>query len=127
MKKNLNELKIVFYDGDCGICQRSIEYLYQADKNAILYFAPLNGLTYKNIYKSELDDLTTLKFFTGNKSYEKSAAFLEISWLLGGSFKYLYILKLIPTYFRDYVYDIVSDRRSLARCTVAPRDYRFLA
>lgn len=99
MKKNYNELKIVFYDGDCGICQRSIGYIYQADKKEILYFAPLNGLTYKNIYKSELDDLTTLKFFTGNKSYEKSAAFLEISWLLGGSFKYLYILKLIPFFF----------------------------
>lgn len=126
MNKDLNKLKIVFYDGNCGLCQRSIEYLYASDKKAILYFAPLNGITYENIYKSKLDDLTTLKFFNENKSYEKSEAFLELSWLLGGRFKYLYIFKIIPAYFRDKVYDLVASRRKLISCVIIPKNERFL-
>lgn len=63
MNKDLSKLKIVFYDGNCGLCQRSVEYLYVSDKKAILHFAPLNGITYVKIYKSNLNDLTTLKFF----------------------------------------------------------------
>ena len=43
--------RIVFYDGDCGLCQRAISMLYTLDSNKILRFAPLNGDTYKKYFK----------------------------------------------------------------------------
>ena len=120
------KMKILFYDGNCGLCQRSVQFLYQIDKDRQLHFAPLNGDTYKQIYRTELSKLTTLKYYDGQKTFLKSSAILEILWLIGGIYKLSYILKIIPPFLRDYIYDFISNRRSSLTCLNLIKNERFL-
>lgn len=119
-------MKIIFYDGKCGLCQRSIQFIFKADKDKTFYFAPLNGVTYKDIYGNALDPLSTLKLFNENKTSQKSTAILEILSLLGGKYKYLYILKVIPIFIRDYLYDKVAFRRNAVTCLILENNNHFL-
>lgn len=119
-------MTIVFYDGDCGLCQRSIQFLYKADKNKLLLFAPLNGKHYKQVYGDELSRFTTVKLYHDNKTYEKSSAFLELCLILGGFYKVYYVFKIIPAFVRDFIYDLIASRRKSFVCILLPKDERFL-
>ncbi len=116
---------IVFYDGDCGLCQRSIAFLYQADKNHKLLFAPLNGQTYQSLY-SEPAHMDTVRVYREGRTWEKSRAFLELGALLGGWYHLLFALKFIPAFVRDFVYDEIAKRRKSFTCLWLPKDERFL-
>lgn len=119
-------MKIVFYDGNCGLCQRSIRFLCRIDRKKVLFFAPLNGVTYKKIYGLNLDQLTTVKFFNENKTYEKSSAILEALWWVGGMHRVFYLFNAIPESVRNYVYDYVANKRKVTTCIVLVKDDRFL-
>ena len=34
---------LVFFDGECGLCDRTVQWLLNNDDNELLYFAPLQG------------------------------------------------------------------------------------
>jgi predicted DCC family thiol-disulfide oxidoreductase YuxK len=36
---------VVFYDGVCGLCDRSVQFLLARDRERVLHFAPLQGPT----------------------------------------------------------------------------------
>lgn len=119
-------MKIIFYDGNCGLCQRSIQFLWRIDRRKAICFAPLNGVTYKKIYGEELDKLTTVKFYDGSKTYEKSSAILESLWWIGGIYRAIYVFKIIPKFVRDYIYDQIASKRHLTNCILLVKDDRFL-
>ena len=119
-------MAIVFYDGDCGLCQRSIHYLAGADKKKALRFAPLNGVTYKKIYGEELAELTTVRVFSHEQTFEKSAAFFELCKELGGFHRALLVLKFMPKKILDFFYDEIASRRKSISCKILTRDERFL-
>jgi predicted DCC family thiol-disulfide oxidoreductase YuxK len=123
LEKNLN---IIFYDGDCGLCQRSIRFVYKADTKNIFHYAPLNGQTYNKIYGNVKDPLTTIKFFHNQITYQKSLAVFEILKLLGGKYKILLIFKIIPIFICDYVYDKIANRRKLITCILLTKNNQFL-
>jgi len=125
MEKGLTEKTVVFYDGDCGLCQRSIAFLYQADKKHKLLFAPLNGEAYKSLFK-EPANMDTVRVYSKGRTFEKSRAFIELGSLLGGFYRALFLLKIIPAFIRDFVYDEVAKRRKSFTCLWLPKDERFL-
>lgn len=125
MEKKVN---IVFYDGDCGLCQRSISFLVRVDKNRLLTFAPINGKTYLSLYYSRDNSLSTLRFYSEGTSYEKSEAILRIGKLLGSWYKMMSVLVfLLPKRLRDKAYDFVAKNRRKIKCTLIIKDDRFLS
>ncbi|WP_425607171.1 thiol-disulfide oxidoreductase DCC family protein [Coraliomargarita algicola] len=44
----------MFYDGDCGLCNRSIQFLRQRDRCEVLYFAPIQGETARQCLSADL-------------------------------------------------------------------------
>ena len=34
---------LVLYDGECGLCDRSVQFLLRHDKKGVLTYAPLQG------------------------------------------------------------------------------------
>ena len=123
----LNNQFIVFYDGDCGLCQRSIAFLSWADKKHTFFFAPLNGETYKHYLGSTPADLSTLLFFSNGKVLKKSDAIINLGIQLGGIYQILNMLKIIPKKVRDQMYDVVANRRQHITCTILYKDERFLS
>jgi predicted DCC family thiol-disulfide oxidoreductase YuxK len=120
---------IVFYDGVCGLCQRSIAYLAKADKKRKLLFAPLNGKTYKSVYGEIPSPLTSLKVYSNEQTFEKSSAVLYLCRLLGGWHIFFLLFYLIPRFVRDFCYDQIATHRKKIMCILIPNlksDERFL-
>jgi len=103
---------IVFFDGVCGLCNRFVDYLIQADKQQRLRYAPLQGLTFERLktqFTVPIPD--SVVFYADNKFSTKSTAALEILTQLGGRHRILKIFFLIPTFIRDAIYDFVAKNR----------------
>lgn len=119
------QTKIIFYDGDCGLCQRSIRWLATSDRDHRLLFAPLNGKTYQQ-YFSTPAQMETVIYLKGKESFTKSSAILECLEDLPKRKLYSFLLRLIPKIIRDFFYDLVAAGRHKLTCPYFPRDERFL-
>ena len=111
MKKNH---KIILFDGVCNLCNASVNFVIQRDKNDEFRFAALQsdiGKKYaseRNINSNELDSIILID----NKiHYTKSTAALYISKSLSGGYPLLFGFIIIPTFIRNWVYDYVAKNR----------------
>jgi predicted DCC family thiol-disulfide oxidoreductase YuxK len=104
---------IVFFDGICGFCNHSINWLIVRDVKHLLRFAPLQGSTAQNRLPVELrQNLDTLVLLSEGRLYTRTAAVCRILNLLGGRWKLAGILLwLIPSPLRDLGYRLVAKIR----------------
>jgi predicted DCC family thiol-disulfide oxidoreductase YuxK len=114
MKSRIEDPKIIFFDGLCGLCDHFVTFMLVADKKNVLKFAPQQGETFqsqevKKYIRPEVGD--SIFYLKGNKFYSKSTAVLTAMSDMGGIWKLASILKLIPTPLRDIIYDIVAKNR----------------
>ena len=116
---------IVFYDGECGLCQRSVAFILKWDRFKLLSFAPLNGVTYRTLF-TEPSDMSTVVFYSFGRLFTKSEAIIEIGRVLGGWAKLLLLLRLIPSVLRDAVYSFIASKRKKVSCIILIKDERFL-
>lgn len=101
---------IVFYDGDCGLCNRSVQFLIKKDKEHILYYAPLQGKTALELLpQTYTSELNTIVYYHQGILFTKSDAILIVLQQLS-LFKYsIYTLvSYLPLFFRNSIYDIVA-------------------
>ena len=119
----MNEQRIIFYDGECGLCQRSIAFLARADLDHKLKFAPLNGETYFHSFQVPAA-LDTVVYSRNQKIYFKSDAIIEA--LIDVGYRWSICLKIIPRFLRNIVYDFIASQRKKVSCPYLKRDERFL-
>ena len=106
-------LPVVFFDGLCGLCNHSINWLLAHDPNRRLRCAPLQGtLAGKALSPQLRDRLDTLVFLRNGSIYVRTAAVSRILMTLGGPWAALgALLWIIPSPLRDLGYRIVSRLR----------------
>lgn len=104
---------IIFFDGKCGLCNKSIDRIISLDKNKVFRYAPLQGQTAMQLLPKELaTKLETLIYFENGKFWTESEAVVKILRKLGGMFKFIgVILVTCPKLVRDYFYKMVSRNR----------------
>lgn len=68
--------KVVFYDGDCGLCQRSVAAIVKVDSKKELFFAPLNGVTYQSLIGGQ-SDMSTVVFTLKENSFLRAMPSLK--------------------------------------------------
>ncbi len=119
-------MTIVFYDGECGLCQRSIVFLVHADKERKLLFAPLNGETFRKFYGDTPSLLTSVIVYSEGKSFEKSDALFKLCSILGGFYRFFFVFKLIPRFILDAIYNLVASQRKKMKCRLVIKDDRFI-
>jgi predicted DCC family thiol-disulfide oxidoreductase YuxK len=106
------EKNIVYFDGVCGLCNKFIDFLIRFDKRNKLLFAPLQGETRSKKSNAEYSDyMNTVIFDRNGKLYYKSEASIRIIYSLGGFWRVVIILLLIPSFLRNPVYDFIARRR----------------
>jgi len=106
--------KIILFDGVCNLCNASVNFIIDHDKNNLYKFASLQSSTGQEYLKSfdlTLDDFDTLILIDGDKFYTSSTAALMVAKDLDGIIRYLYYFIFIPPFFRDIVYKIISQNR----------------
>jgi predicted DCC family thiol-disulfide oxidoreductase YuxK len=104
---------IVFFDGTCGLCDRTVQSLLNRDRHGRLKFAPLQGETARHRLGEEAArELKTLILVDGTGESRRSSAVVRILNHLGGGYKILGgLLWLIPRPLRDFGYNFVAARR----------------
>lgn len=109
---------LILYDGDCGLCQSSVQFLLLRDTRARFRFAPLQGRTAECLRKraqipSDLQSLVYVKNFGGpdESILVRSEATLTAVASLGFPWSLLSLLKIIPQGLRDRCYDGIASNR----------------
>ncbi|MFN0195149.1 MAG: thiol-disulfide oxidoreductase DCC family protein [Planctomycetaceae bacterium] len=104
---------ILFYDGVCGLCNHTIDFVIRRDRRRVFRFAPLQGETARQLLDSAtVRDLNTFVYLDAKRECRRSAAVVRVLWNLGGIWKMLAaLLWIIPLPLRDLGYRIVSASR----------------
>lgn len=109
---------LVFYDGECGLCDRTVQFLLKADKKDVCVFAPLKGITALQMLKDlppsqkNADSVILVENWeTDPKFCIRSKAIFRIFWLLGGWWSLLGWLNFLPAFLFDWAYRLVAHYR----------------
>lgn len=105
--------RILFFDGVCGLCNWSVDFVLKRDRRAEFQFAPLQGDTARALLKSaDSNDLNTVVLLVGVRTYRKSAAVVRVLWRLSVFWQIVgTALWLIPLPLRDLGYSLTARYR----------------
>jgi predicted DCC family thiol-disulfide oxidoreductase YuxK len=107
--------KIIIFDGVCNLCNSSINYVIDNDKDDHFRFVTLQsdlGLVIQdklNIDKKSLDSI--ILYIPNDGYYVRSTAALKIMNDFSGIWKLTQIFYVIPLFIRDYIYNTVAKNR----------------
>lgn len=105
---------VVLYDGDCGMCHRSVRFILARERDAVLKFASLDsGYAVKALAAHGLaaPPPETLVVMDGDRMLVRSDAALFIAGHMKAPWRWLRIFRLLPRGLRDAIYDFVARRR----------------
>lgn len=106
---------IVFFDGYCVLCNRSVQWLLHVDKNKVFYFASLQSDVSKDVLlHSGIDFIKkdSVILYHQKKFFVEAKAVQMILILLGYPYKLLgKFLFLIPLNFQNTIYRIIAKNR----------------
>ena len=104
---------MLFYDGLCALCHRSVKFVLKHDGSGKLFrFAPLQGPTFEARVPAEkragLPDSVVVLTNEG-ALLVRSNAFLHVLRRLGGGWRALAaVIGVIPRALRDAAYDFIA-------------------
>lgn len=110
----MDEYPIILFDGVCNFCNSAVNFVLKQDKKGVFRFAPLQSeagqklLQQYNLPTKEFDSFVLID--NGNV-YKKSAASLRVMNKLPWYWKEAQVLRIIPTAFRDAIYDFIAKNR----------------
>jgi predicted DCC family thiol-disulfide oxidoreductase YuxK len=104
---------VLFYDGECGFCNRSVQFILDHEQGQILKFSSLQSdIANKVLATNNLTNLgDTMVFYSRGKAYTKSTGALMLVNYLKWYLKPLLIFWMIPAFLRNIVYDLIAKRR----------------
>ena len=110
---------VLLYDGTCGFCAASVQWVLAHDRVGTLRFAPLQGETARPILARhpELASVDSVVWVEGSPEaretvYVRSAAAMAVARYLGGMWSVMARLAaLIPGPIRDRAYDQIARHR----------------
>jgi predicted DCC family thiol-disulfide oxidoreductase YuxK len=131
---------VLLYDGDCGFCSSVVRFVLENERTDTLRFAALKSPAARRIIHkhNELDDIDSVVWVDRDESgaperiLVRSAAALRLARYLGGGWRLLAALWIVPRPARDFVYDLVARNRHRVlgrrRCVAPTADtqHRFL-
>ena len=98
------EQTILYYDGLCVLCNKSIKFIISRDRKKQFKIGLLDELQSEN----KLDSVVLLH--KGIK-YNYSSAVIKSLILIGGIYKLAALLFIFPKSLRDYAYKIIARNR----------------
>ena len=105
-------MKIIFFDGVCGLCNGFVDFIIKIDKKKTFLFSPLQGAyASSNLAPSMTQDLSSVVVLINGKVYIKSEAVQKILTEIGGVWGLARLLILIPRSVQNYIYDQVAKNR----------------
>jgi predicted DCC family thiol-disulfide oxidoreductase YuxK len=109
----LTDHPIVFFDGHCGLCNSTVDWILRKDKKHVFRFAPLQGTTAGDLFKGMDEGELLRSFWLKDEEglHRRSTAMLRILKRLGGFVSLGYAAIVVPKVVRDGVYNWIAKRR----------------
>lgn len=125
------EQYIVFYDGDCGFCNHWVQWILTRDKKDQFLFSALQSdFGQQFLQERQLPDLVfdTLYLWKPHQFYlTKYQAIIKIASLIGGTYTFAALGKILPSPIGNLLYDVISKNRkklSANQCFVPTPEQR---
>jgi predicted DCC family thiol-disulfide oxidoreductase YuxK len=131
---------LLLYDGTCGLCAASVQFVLRHERRHSLRFASLDsdiGAAVRARHPAAAGADSMVWVETASDGTEnillRSAAAVRLARYIGGPWSLLAIGSLVPRFLRDAVYDVIARHRhqlvSADQCFLPPSDVRarFLA
>ena len=105
-------MTIVFFDGECTLCNFFVDFLIRHDSKKRLKYASLQGETARQLipHLSKPPYASVVLVSDGVAQTESTAA-LEALAELGGAWPTVKALQVIPSFIRDAVYRYIAKNR----------------
>lgn len=125
----------MLYDGVCGFCNKSVQFVLDHDQHKTMQFAALQSdfgqaLIARNPGLEKVDSVVLLDRTNGvEKVYLRSTAALRLSGYLGGFWGLARVAYIIPRPIRDFFYDLFARYRykffgKFDSCMLPPAEVR---
>lgn len=108
------EASILFYDGVCAVCNRSIQFLLSQERLPILLFAPLHSDLSKvteSYFNLDFNRQNSLVLYHELSIYTKSTAVLKLIPFTKWYWQVFRVLWVLPAPVRDFFYDWIALHR----------------
>jgi len=110
---------VILYDGVCGLCNRTVRFVLEHDREGVFRFASLQSAAAREILAGHAIASEALDTFyvvcdfrlAGERVLSKSDAAIYTAETLGGVWKAAKILRFVPKRVRDWAYDVVARHR----------------
>jgi predicted DCC family thiol-disulfide oxidoreductase YuxK len=106
---------VLLYDGTCGFCAESVQFVLRHDRRGLLRFAALDSAYGRRVLNRhpELRGFDSVLFVdpAQDKVAAHSSAVLRVAAYLGGRWGLLRVARVIPSPIRDAVYRLVARHR----------------
>ena len=108
------EKPVILFDGICNLCNSSVRFVLKNDSREQFLFTSIQSDAAKNLllhlnYKN--NQMNSILLVDQGKILERSDAVLRIAAGLRFPWNLLQAFKILPTGFRDRVYDWIADNR----------------
>ncbi|MBI4585897.1 MAG: DUF393 domain-containing protein [Planctomycetes bacterium] len=119
LPQNRSAGHIILYDGVCGLCHRTVQFVLKRDKKDLFRFAALQSpwaqdfLRRRGLPAADLDTVYLIidPETTAERILSKGEAYVALVTLLGGAWKIGGILGLLPKGLLRRGYDWLARRR----------------
>ncbi len=106
---------VLFFDGSCAFCSKSVQYVVRFDGRERISFAPLQGELAREKgfsgYAAATNGSMVLLRESDGRVFMHSDALIELAHALGGFWRFFKIARLIPRWLRDGVYRWIARNR----------------
>lgn len=107
--------KILFYDGACGFCHRTVQICNKwLSETSEVYFAELQGESAKELkakFPEFPRDLQSIVYYDGEHIYLAEKGFFQLTRHFKSPWRLAYYLKYVPNFISSTIYKLVADNR----------------
>jgi len=105
---------VILFDGVCNMCNGFVQFVIKRDKKNVFQFASLQSKYGKGLlehYHFNSVQYDTVILYDGNTVCTRTDASLRILNSLGGIWKLTAVLKVVPRFMRNPIYDMLARNR----------------
>jgi predicted DCC family thiol-disulfide oxidoreductase YuxK len=105
---------VVLFDGVCTLCNRTVDFVVRHDRARQFRYGSLQSSAARTLlekFNLPTDSLESIVVIDRERVYTKSAAALRIARELDKPWRFLTVLRIVPSGLRDRLYDWIARHR----------------
>lgn len=104
---------VLFYDGSCGFCQQSVQFILQHERDEEIYFASLDSELANQLKKQhpKLQSIDSIVVLKGKELLVESDAVFALTSYLKAPYHFAKYARFIPKTFLNQLYRFVARHR----------------